>query len=117
MSCLPSEVGLALAVREAFREAEEAAGVTLLEPVMRFQISTPDEYFGAINQDLVRRRANIDQVDEVSGLRRLQGTVPLAEVFGYTTTLRSISQGRAAMSLEPVGFAPAPEKVAEKYRF
>ena len=43
--------------------------------------------------------------------------MPLAEVFGYTTTLRSISQGRAAMSLEPVGFAPAPEKVAEKYRF
>ncbi len=112
-----TEIGLAMAVREAFRKAEATAGVHLLEPVMRFQITTPDDYFGAINQDLVRRRANIDQVDEVSGMRRLQGAVPLAEVFGYTTTLRSISQGRAAMSLEPIGFAPAPEKVAEKYRF
>ncbi|MCA8961521.1 MAG: elongation factor G, partial [Planctomycetes bacterium] len=92
-------------------------GVVLLEPVMRFQITTPDEYFGGINQDLVRRRAEVDHVDEVSGQRRIQGSVPLAEVFGYTTTLRSISQGRAAMSLEPIGFAPAPEDVAEKYRF
>lgn len=111
-----TDVGLALAVREAFHEIEAAAGTVLLEPVMKFQITTPEEYFGSINQDLVRRRAVIDDVDTLSGLRRLRGTVPLSEVFGYTTNLRSISQGRAAMSLEPIGFAPAPEEVAGKFR-
>ncbi len=112
-----TEVGLAMAARAAFQAAEEKGGVQLLEPVMRFQITTPDEYFGSINQDLVRRRAEIEQVDTVSGQRRLIGQVPLAEVFGYTTTLRSISQGRAAMSLEPIGFSPAPAEVSDRFRF
>lgn len=112
-----TDVGLAMAVRDAFLAVEAAATPVLLEPVMRFQITTPEEYFGAINQDLVRRRATIEAVDTVSGQRRLTGTVPLAEVFGYTTTLRSISQGRSAMSLEPIGFAPAPAEVAQKFRF
>ncbi|MFQ5653128.1 MAG: elongation factor G [Planctomycetota bacterium] len=112
-----TEVGLAMAAREAFDEVERSAGAVLLEPVMRFQIHTPEEYFGAINQDLVRYRASIEGVSTIHGHRQLTGTVPLAEVFGYTTTLRSISQGRASMSLEPIGFAPAPEKVAEQFRF
>lgn len=111
-----TEIGLALAIREAFEALEVAAGTVMLEPLMRFQISTPEEYFGGINQDLLRRRANVESVDTLHGLQRLSGTVPLAEVFGYTTTLRSLSQGRATMSLEPVGYAPAPEKVAEKFR-
>ena len=84
---------------------------------MHFQILTPEVYFGAINQDLVKRRAQIEDVTLQVGQRRLEGTVPLAEVFGYTTTLRSISQGRATLTLEPVGFAVAPEKVAERFRF
>lgn len=112
-----TEIGVCLAVREAFDAIEERAGTVLLEPVMRFQITTPEEYFGAIHQDLLRRRSNVDNVELVQDIRRLSGTVPLAEVFGYTTNLRSLSQGRATMTLEPVGYAPAPEKVAERFRF
>ncbi|MEM7166289.1 MAG: elongation factor G [Planctomycetota bacterium] len=112
-----TEIGVSLAVREAFDTIEARAGSVLLEPVMRFQITTPEDYFGAIHQDLLRRRSNVDNVELVQDIRRLSGTVPLAEVFGYTTNLRSLSQGRAAMTLEPVGYAPAPEKVAERFRF
>ena len=112
-----TEVGLNLAIRQALNEIEEAANAQLLEPVMRFQISTPEEYFGAINQDLIRRRALIEDVDSVGDLRRFTGRVPLAEVFGYTTDLRSASQGRAAMSLEPIGYDIAPEEVAARFRF
>ncbi len=110
-----TEVGLALAARVAFDKLENELGPVLLEPVMRFQILTPEEYFGAINQDLVKRRANIDSVAHLHLHCRLEGSVPLAEVFGYTTTLRSISQGRATITLEPVGFSKAPQKVADRF--
>ncbi|MGE3163345.1 MAG: elongation factor G [Planctomycetota bacterium] len=111
-----TELGLSLAIREAFNDLEAAAGTVLLEPVMRFQVTTPEEYFGGIHQDLIRHRATVESVDMQLDLRRLSGTVPLAEVFGYTTTLRSLSQGRASMSLEPMGYAPAPDRVAERFR-
>ncbi len=113
-----TELGLTMAIQQCFQSLEAKAGAVLLEPVMRLQITTPEEYFGAINQDLLRRRATIEGVEQVAGgVRKLGGTVPLLEMFGYTTTLRSLSQGRAGMSLEPIGFQPAPEAVAEKYRF
>ncbi len=111
-----TEVGLIMAVKEAFDLCEMDAEPALLEPVMRFQITTPDEYFGPITQDLTRRRATIDAVETLPAIRRVEGTVPLSEVFGYTTILRSISQGRAAMTLEPVGYAKAPEEIASKLR-
>lgn len=112
-----TEGGMAMAAREAFEGAHSKAGDVLLEPVMAFQVTTPEEYFGSVHQDLVRRRASIESVDLAVGDRILNGAVPLSEVFGYTTTLRSISQGRAEASLEPIGFAPAPDKVAERFRF
>jgi len=113
-----TEIGIAMAIRECFDRLEKSAGAVLLEPVMRFQITTPDEYFGPIHQDLIRRRAAIETVEPLPGaLRRFEGKVPLAEVFGYTTTLRSLSQGRASLSLEPVGFAEAPDEVAARFRF
>lgn len=112
-----TEAGLAVAAREAFDEAHEKAGDLLLEPLMQFQVSTPEEYFGSIHQDLVRRRAQIEDVDLQHDIRKITGKVPLAEVFGYTTGLRSLSQGRAGFSMEPVGFASAPPEVAERFRF
>ncbi len=112
-----TEVGLQLAVKQAFDEIEKESQPVLLEPLMRFQIVTPEEYFGLIHQDLSRRRATIQHVEKLGGLQRIEGEVPLSEVFGYTTDLRSIAQGRASLSLEPVGYAPAPEKVAERFRF
>ena len=65
----------------------------------------------------MRRRAQIESVDLVLDQRKITGKVPLAEVFGYTTGLRSLSQGRAGFSMEPVGFASAPAEVAERFRF
>ena len=112
-----TEAGLAVAAREAFQGAHKKAGDLLLEPLMAFQVTTPEEYFGSIHQDLVRRRAQIENVDLIQDLRKIEGRVPLAEVFGYTTALRSLSQGRAGVSLEPVGFSEAPEEVAERFRF
>ncbi len=113
-----TEIGIAMACRECFDAIEKIAGAVLLEPVMRFEINTPEEYFGAIHQDLIRRRATIDGVEQLpGGLRRLGGVVPLNEVFGYTTSIRSLSQGRASLSLEPIGFQEAPEADAERFRF
>ena len=112
-----TEAGLAVAAREAFDGAHEKAGDVLLEPLMQFQVTTPEEYFGSIHQDLLRRRAQIESVDLVLDQRKITGKVPLAEVFGYTTGLRSLSQGRAGFSMEPVGFASAPAEVAERFRF
>ena len=112
-----TEAGLAVAAREAFDDAHQKAGDLLLEPLMQFQVTTPEEYFGSIHQDLVRRRAQIESVDLILDQRKITGKVPLAEVFGYTTGLRSLSQGRAGFSMEPIGFAPAPEEVAARFRF
>ncbi len=112
-----TEAGLTMAARDAFQEAHEKAGDVLLEPLMAFQVTTPEDYFGAVHQDLVRRRAQIEKVDLVQDLRKIAGKVPLAEVFGYTTALRSLSQGRAGVSLEPIGFDQAPEEVAERFRY
>ncbi|MEC9476576.1 MAG: elongation factor G [Planctomycetota bacterium] len=112
-----TEMGLTVAARDAFQEAHKDAGDLLLEPLMAFQVTTPEEYFGAVHQDLVRRRAQIERVDLVQDLRKIEGRVPLAEVFGYTTALRSLSQGRAGVSLEPIGFAEAPDEVAERFRY
>lgn len=112
-----TEMGLTVAARDAFQEAHKLAGDLLLEPLMAFQVTTPEDYFGAVHQDLVRRRAQIENVDLVQDLRKIVGRVPLAEVFGYTTALRSLSQGRAGVSLEPIGFSEAPEEVAERFRY
>ena len=112
-----TEMGLTVAARDAFEGAHKKAGDLLLEPLMAFEVTTPEEYFGAVHQDLVRRRAQIEKVDLVQDLRKIAGRVPMAEVFGYTTSLRSLSQGRASVSLEPIGFAEAPEEVAERFRY
>jgi elongation factor G len=84
---------------------------------MRFEIQLPDEYDGAVSTDLNKRRSTINKVDLQSGLRVIRGVVPLAEVFGYTGTLRSLTQGRGSISLEPQSHSPVPEEVAERFRF
>ena len=77
---------------------------------MRFQVTVPDQYFGDVLSDLQKRRADVGDVQHARDLRVLSGTVPLAETFGYTTDLRSISQGRGACSLEPDRYVQVPEQ-------
>jgi elongation factor G len=107
-----SEVAFQAAGNEAFREAGEKAGLVLLEPVMRIEVTTPNESVGPVQSDLMKRGAVIEGDDLRGGLRVIRGSVPLSKMFGYSTAVRSLTQGRAGYSMEPAGFAPAPPGVA-----
>lgn len=108
-------VAYAQAASRAFEQALEKAQAVILEPVMRFEIELPDQYYGAVSTDLNKRRTIIREVDLKHGIRQIRGTVPLREVFGYTGTLRSLTQGRGNISLEPESYQPVPEEVAERW--
>ena len=82
------------------RDAITKAGPVLLEPMMRIEVVTPEEYMGSILGDLQSRRGKIEDIESVGNSKFIQGLVPLAEMFGYTTVLRSSSQGRATYSME-----------------
>ncbi len=97
----------------AFRQACEQAGVGLLEPVMRLEVTVPSEYFGGVFGDLRSRRAQVTDSFARSDRQVIHAQVPLAEMFGYSTTLRSLTQGRAAWLMEPSHFAAVPAQVAE----
>lgn len=97
----------------AFKEAFHKAGPQLLEPVMKIEIATPDAYIGDISADLFRRRGRLESMRRFrKGSQKLAGKVPLAEMFGYATTLRSLSSGRANHSMEFLAFEPLPENLA-----
>ncbi len=99
----------------AFKDALEESGTTLLEPLMEFEIQVPTEFYGNIIHDLNGRRASIKDVAMSGEDRILRGTVPLSSMFGYSTTVRSLSQGRAAFSMEPCDYAAVPEHLAPKF--
>jgi elongation factor G len=96
----------------AFNEAVAKAGPTLLEPVMRVQVNTPEDYFGAVSNDLNRRRGVIRETGQRGRIRVLMASAPLSEMFGYATELRSLTQGRASYTMEPESYAPVPADVA-----
>jgi elongation factor G len=109
-----SEIAFTAAASIAFRKAARKAGPVLLEPIMRFEISTPDVYLSAVLNDLNSRRAEIEHM-EVDGMTRIvTGTVPISEMFGYSTTLRSLTQGRAVFSLEASRYGRVPSEMQEK---
>ena len=109
-----SEVAFEAAGSIALQQAVEKAGVRLLEPIMRLQVVAPNEYFGDITADLMSRRADISQT-ELKGqtTRVITAIVPLASMFGYSTTVRSLTQGRATYSMEPSHYAVVPDEVAK----
>ncbi|MCP4251780.1 MAG: elongation factor G [bacterium] len=109
-----SELAFEAAAGMAFSEALHQAGPVLLEPIMKAEIHTPDAYFGAISGDLNARRAVI-RSSEIRGRHRvIEAEVPLSELFGYVTRLRSMSQGRASAAMTPSHYAAVPESIAEK---
>jgi elongation factor G len=112
-----TETAFEAAAAEAFRTACEQAGLAILEPIMRFEVSTPSEFVGPIQSDLARRGAMVEGDDLRGGLRVIRGRVALSEMFGYSTTVRSLSQGRAAYSMEPAGFAEVSPEVASRLSF
>lgn len=112
-----SEAAFEAASNLAFQRAFDQARCVVLEPIMRFEVQTPDAYMGDVLGDLNRRRAVIDDVDAHEGVRFIRGTVPISEMFGYSTTLRSLSQGRAGYSMEPHSYAPVPPERAKAFAF
>ncbi len=101
-----------MAATSAFREGVRQAGPLLLEPIMRVEVVTPDEYVGDVMGDLTRRRGLLTEADETPSGTAVGARVPLGEMFGYATTLRSLSRGRATYSMEFDHYAEAPASVA-----
>lgn len=99
-----------LATKEGFKHARSI----LLEPVMAVEVTTPDEYQGDIIGDLNRRRGRIGQIDAKNGLSMVKSEVPLAEMFGYSTDMRSLSSGRASFSMEPSHFEQVPQNIVDQ---
>lgn len=109
-----STMAFEIAARAAYREGVAKAGPKLLEPIMKVEIVTPDEYMGDIIGDINSRRGQIAGMDQEMNARTISATVPLAEMFGYVSTLRSMSQGRALYSMQFSHYQEVPKSVVEK---
>jgi elongation factor G len=101
------------AAADALRKAAHEAGAVLLEPIMRLEVVTPEDYLGDITADLLSRRAEITEMLTRGKLKVIEARVPLEKMFGYSTAMRSLSQGRASYSMEPLEYAPAPASLLE----
>ncbi len=106
-----NELAFRMAGIFAMKDAFNQAGPILLEPVMKVEVATPDEYQGDLLGDINRRRGIIQGVDAKAGQTILSAMVPLAEMFGYATAIRSLSKGRASYSMEPMNFEQVPNSV------
>ncbi len=102
-----------LCALEAFREAEAAAGITLLEPIMKVVVISPKQYQGPITGDINRRRGMIEETSEDKGVAQVMAKIPLANLFGYTNDLRSATAGTASFSMEFSHYAPVREELAD----
>jgi elongation factor G len=110
-----SEIAFRTATNHAFDQALRAAGPVLLEPIMKLEISTPDEHVGDLVSDLQQRRAILQSTESRGTATVLHAEAPLANLFGYSSAMRSLSQGRASCSMEPSTYAPAPDEVLQKF--
>ena len=106
-----NELAFKMAGIFALKDAVKKAGPILLEPVMKVEVTTPDEYQGDLLGDVNRRRGTITGIDAKGGQTILNAQVPLAEMFGYATAIRSLSKGRASYSMEPMNFEQVPSSV------
>ncbi|MCS6877019.1 MAG: elongation factor G [Geminicoccaceae bacterium] len=111
-----SNLAFEIAARAAFKEAAAKAGPQLLEPVMRVEVVTPEEYMGDIIGDLNSRRGQITGMEPRGNGQVVRAMVPLATMFGYVNTLRSLSQGRAQFTMHFDHYEPVPQMVAEEIR-
>ncbi|MBR5129792.1 MAG: elongation factor G [Alphaproteobacteria bacterium] len=111
-----STMAFEIAARAAFREGMSKAGPKLLEPVMKVEIVTPEDYMGDIIGDLNSRRGQVSGMDQRGNARVIDATVPLANMFGYVNTLRSMSQGRAQYSMVFSHYADVPQMIADEIK-
>ena len=108
-----SEVAFKVAGSMAFKDGALKANPVLLEPIMSLEVVTPEEYMGDVVGDLSRRRGVVHGMDDGPSGKIVSGEVPLAEMFGYATDLRSATQGRATFTMEPLDYAEVPPNIAE----
>lgn len=103
-----------LCAKQGFREAARKAKPILLEPIMKVEVITPEQYMGDVTGDLNRRRGLMEGMDTRAGSQVIKAKVPLSEMFGYVTQLRSLTSGRASSTMEFSHYAPAPNNIAEE---
>ncbi len=110
-----SEMAFKIAGSMAFKEAMRKADPVLTEPIMKVSVTTPEDYMGSVIGDVSSRRGSVDSMEQIGpGTQRVYAHVPLASMFGYATTLRSMSQGRAVYVMEPDGFMDVPKNIQEE---
>jgi elongation factor G len=109
-----SEIAFKMAGILGFKDAFRKAKPILLEPIMLVEVVVPEEYMGDIIGDLNSRRCVIQELGNRGHLKAIKGFVPLAEMFGYATATRSLSQGRATFTMEPNSYQEVPRQIAEK---
>ena len=110
-----SEMAFKIAGSMAFKEAARKAGIEMLEPIMKVEVTTPEEHMGDLIGDITSRRGAIQEISSTGNNEsRINANVPLAELFGYATTIRSLSRGRATYSMEPAHFDRVPKAIQEK---
>ncbi|MDD6848160.1 MAG: elongation factor G, partial [Oscillospiraceae bacterium] len=109
-----SEMAFKIAGSMAFKDAMKKADPVLLEPLMKVSVIVPDEYMGGVIGDLNSRRGMVQGTESENGTDRITAQVPLSEMFGYATDMRSITQGRGQYVMEPDTYAEVPRSIAEK---
>ena len=108
-----NENAFKMAASMAFKEGMRRASPILLEPMMAVEVETPEDFMGNVMGDLSSRRGMVQGMEDLPSGKAIRAEVPLAEMFGYSTTLRSLSQGRATYTMEFKHYAEAPKSVAE----
>jgi len=104
-----SEIAFKIAASMGFKEAVRKAKPVLLEPIMKLEIMTPEEFLGDVLGDITSRKGRVEEIRERGVLRAIRACAPLANLFGYATSLRSLTQGRASYVMEPSHYEPLPE--------
>ncbi len=110
-----NELAFRMAAADAFERCLSAAGIALLEPIMRLEVTTPEQYMGAIVSDLQQRRAIITRTENRGRNTIIGANAPLANLFGYADAMRTVSQGQATCTMEPSSYGPAPPEVLERF--
>ena len=108
-----SEIAFKIAGNMAFKAAARQANPILLEPIMKVEAVTPEEFMGDVIGDLNSKRAQINEMSDRVNMKVIHAEVPLSEMFGYSTSLRSMTQGRASYSMEFLKYKEVPRNVAE----
>lgn len=111
-----SEIAFKLAAIYAFKEAAAKAGAVLLEPVMKVEVRTPEQFMGDVNGNISSKRGQVEGMDDIGDKKVITAKVPLSEMFGYTNTLRSMTQGRASMMMEFDHYDVVPPNIANEIK-